>query len=124
MSLHLDAFFNYARRQSQARALAALAGPRDEAAIVFGGDLNLDPEVARRFGAATDLETFRLLTEKFAYAGRSGPTLLGGWQVDHLFVGGAAARPLWSRTVRRRLPLGDHRPVLVEVAIDVGKQTF
>lgn len=117
MSLHMDAFFNTASRHSQANALAALSASRDECAIVVGGDLNLDPEFAARFDVAQDVATFRLLSEQFLYTGRSGPTLLGGWQVDHLFVGGAHARPLWTRTLQRRLPLGDHRPVLLELEV-------
>ncbi len=122
MSLHLDAFFNSTSRHSQAQALSALSATRSEAAIVVGGDLNLDPDMARRLGVRLDLDTFALLCDRFRHAGRTAPTLLGGWQVDHLFVRGHAVRPLWTRTARRRLPLGDHRPVVMELAIGVDER--
>jgi endonuclease/exonuclease/phosphatase family metal-dependent hydrolase len=116
LGVHFDVFRRRARR-AQAEAVAALTDERREDLLVVGGDMNYDPEWAQRLGDPLDRGTYRLLTERFTDAGRgAGPTLLGMFRVDHLLLRGSAMRGLAVRvSPRRRLPLGDHDPVVCDV---------
>jgi endonuclease/exonuclease/phosphatase family metal-dependent hydrolase len=115
-SLHFDVFARR-RRRAQAEALAALADARGEDLLVVGGDLNIDPEWARRLDDPVDAGTWQLLTSRFADAGHAaGPTLLGLLRLDHVLARGRAMRGTVARvSPRRRLPLGDHDPVVCDV---------
>jgi len=116
ISAHLDVF-GPKRRAEQAAELARLAEGRDEHVVVAGGDFNLDPRWAAGTANALDVETFTRLTRSFADAGReAGATLIGLLRVDHLLVRGAQS---WlARVSPRRLPLGDHHPLVLDV--DLG----
>lgn len=113
--LHFDVW-DRRRRRSQAEEVVALTDGRGEALTVIGGDLNLDPELAARLGS-DDVRTFGLLAERFADAGRAaGPTLLGLLRVDHLLVRGPRVRRTWGAvSPGRRLPMGDHDPLICDV---------
>lgn len=116
ISAHLDVF-SPARRAEQAWTLAALAQDRAEPLLVVGGDLNLDPAWAAGTANATDRESFARLTSDLVDAGRdAGATLVGLWRVDHLLVRGAARTV--ARVSPRRLPLGDHHPLVLDVDLD------
>jgi endonuclease/exonuclease/phosphatase family metal-dependent hydrolase len=114
--LHFDVF-KKARRRVQAEAVAALTDVRAEPLVVVGGDLNFDPEWAHRLDDGVDTGTWRLLTDRFHDAGRTaGPTLLGVLRVDHVLARGALMRGATVRiSPRRRLPLGDHDPVVCDI---------
>ncbi|HXU73333.1 MAG TPA: endonuclease/exonuclease/phosphatase family protein [Polyangia bacterium] len=116
ISAHFDVF-DVDRRAEQADALAALAEARGEPLVVAGGDFNLDPAWAAGTGSARDVATFTRLTRVLADAGRhGGATLMGLLRVDHLLVRGAQR---WLAHVsRRRLPLGDHFPLVLDVDLD------
>lgn len=118
--VHFDVF-DKARRRSQAAALCALTDARAEPLQIIGGDLNVDPELARRLGDPIDQETFGLLSSRFAEAGaQAGPTLFGLFRVDHLFVRGPLLKRMVTRvSPGRRLPLGDHDPVVCDVDLAV-----
>ena len=116
ISAHFDVF-SPERRAEQADALARLAEERGEEVVVAGGDFNLDPAWAAGTANARDVETFTRLTRTFADAGReAGATLIGLWRVDHLLVRGA--RRWLARVSPRRLPLGDHHPLVLDVDLD------
>ncbi|MCU1278890.1 MAG: Endonuclease/Exonuclease/phosphatase family [bacterium] len=116
ISAHFDVF-SAERRAEQAHALAELAEDRREAVVVAGGDFNLDPAWAAGTANARDVVTFTRLTRTLADAGRgAGATLIGLFRVDHLLVRGARR---WLACVSpRRLPLGDHHPLVLDV--DLG----
>jgi endonuclease/exonuclease/phosphatase family metal-dependent hydrolase len=119
-STHFDVF-RPRRRGQQARELLALAEARPEPLLIVAGDFNLDPEWAARVGGHVDVATFARLTEQLADAGRgAGKTLLHFWRVDHALVRGA--RSFGTRVSPRRLPMGDHHPLVldVDVALDVS----
>lgn len=116
ISAHLDVF-GVERRAEQAEALARLAEGRGEEVVVAGGDFNLDPAWAAGTANAVDVATFRRLTRTLADAGReAGATLVGLWRVDHLLVRGA--RSWLARVSPRRLPLGDHHPLVLDVDLE------
>jgi endonuclease/exonuclease/phosphatase family metal-dependent hydrolase len=116
ISAHFDVFATE-RRAEQAHALAALAEERSEAVVVAGGDFNLDPAWAAGTANLQDVATFTRLTRSFSDAGRdAGATLIGLWRVDHLLVRGA--RRWLARVSPRRLPLGDHHPLVLDVDLD------
>ncbi len=120
LSAHFDVF-GADRRAEQGNALAELAEARAEPLVIFGGDLNIDPRIAAASAAGThnllDVRTFARLTRNFVDAGRdSGATLLGIFRVDHLFVRGATRAVLCVSP--RRLPLGDHHPLVLDVDVD------
>jgi endonuclease/exonuclease/phosphatase family metal-dependent hydrolase len=116
ISAHFDVF-GPERRAEQADALATLAEGRAEPLVVAGGDFNLDPAWAAGTGNAEDVTTFIRLTRTLADAGRpAGATLFGLWRVDHLLVRGA--RRWLARVSPRRLPLGDHHPLVLDVDLD------
>jgi endonuclease/exonuclease/phosphatase family metal-dependent hydrolase len=116
LSAHFDVF-SAERRAEQGEALAELFEARPEPLIIAGGDLNLDPIFAAGTQNLLDLRTFARLTRTFIDSGRdSGATLLGVFRVDHLFVKGAAESLL--RVSPRRLPLGDHHPLVLDVDMD------
>jgi len=117
ISAHFDVF-DPARRAEQADELARLAEDRGEEVVFAGGDFNLDPAWAAGTGSAVDVATFTRLTRTFADAGReAGATLVGLWRVDHLLVRGA--RRWLARVSPRRLPLGDHHPLVLDVDLDL-----
>jgi endonuclease/exonuclease/phosphatase family metal-dependent hydrolase len=117
ISAHLDVFAPE-RRAEQAQELAHIAENRGEAMVFAGGDFNLDPVWAAGTGSAVDVETFTRLTRTFTDAGReAGATLIGLWRVDHLLVRGA--RRWLARVSPRRLPLGDHHPLVLDVDLDL-----
>jgi endonuclease/exonuclease/phosphatase family metal-dependent hydrolase len=116
LSAHFDVF-DAERRAEQGDGLAALAEARPEPLVIAGGDLNLDPLFAAGTHNLLDVRTFARLTRNFVDSGRdSGATLLGVFRVDHLFVKGAAHALL--RVSPRRLPLGDHHPLVLDVDVD------
>ena len=116
ISAHFDVF-DVDRRAEQADALATLAETRAESLVVAGGDFNLDPAWAAGTGSARDVATFTRLTRTMADAGRhGGATLMGLLRVDHLLVRGA--RRWFAEVSRRRLPLGDHFPLVLDVDLD------
>ena len=116
ISAHFDVF-SPERRAEQADALAALAANRDEAVVVAGGDLNLDPAWAAGTANVRDVATYTRLTRTLDDAGRdAGATLIGLLRVDHLLVRGA--RRWLARVSPRRLPLGDHHPLVLDVDLD------
>jgi endonuclease/exonuclease/phosphatase family metal-dependent hydrolase len=115
-SAHFDVF-DVERRAEQAHALAALAEARGEDVVVAGGDFNLDPRWAAGTHNARDIDTFGRLTRTLADAGRdAGATLIGLFRVDHLLVRGA--RNFLARVSPRRLPMGDHHPLVLDVDLD------
>ena len=116
ISAHFDVF-SPERRAEQADELARLAEARGEPVVFAGGDFNLDPAWAAGTGSAVDVATFTRLTRTFADAGREGgATLIGLWRVDHLLVRGAQR---WlARVSPRRLPLGDHHPLVLDVDLE------
>jgi endonuclease/exonuclease/phosphatase family metal-dependent hydrolase len=122
--LHFDVF-DKRRRRSQAVAIAALTDERTEALQVVGGDFNLDPDWAAKLEDPLDIGTFGLLAERFTDGGRAaGPTLLGFLRVDHLLVRGPIVKRLYTRvSPERRLPMGDHDPLVcdVELAVDAAR---
>jgi endonuclease/exonuclease/phosphatase family metal-dependent hydrolase len=116
ISAHFDVF-SPRRRAEQAVALATLAEARAEGLVVAGGDFNLDPAWAEGTANAQDIETFRRLTQTLVDAGRpAGATLIGLWRVDHLLVRGGQRH--LARVSPRRLPLGDHHPLVLDVDLD------
>jgi endonuclease/exonuclease/phosphatase family metal-dependent hydrolase len=125
--VHFDVF-DRARRRSQAEEIRALTDGRQEALVVVGGDLNLDPEWAGRVGSALDVDTYAMFGAQFAEAGLpAGPTLLGLFRVDHLFVRGSGLSRLHTRvSPGRRLPMGDHDPLVgdVELSVDAAQPTL
>jgi endonuclease/exonuclease/phosphatase family metal-dependent hydrolase len=116
LPVHFDVF-DSDRRRAQAEAVAALAEARPEPLVVVGGDLNLDPAWAAGIGDHVDGGTWRLLTERFVDGGhQAGPTLLGLLRVDHVLARGPLMRRLAVRvSPGRRLPMGDHDPVVCDV---------
>jgi endonuclease/exonuclease/phosphatase family metal-dependent hydrolase len=116
ISAHFDVF-DIDRRAEQADALATLAEERDERLVFAGGDFNLDPAWAAGTGSARDVATFTRLTRVLADAGRQGgATLMGLLRVDHVLVRGA--RRWLAHVSPRRLPLGDHFPLVLDVDLD------
>lgn len=116
ISAHFD-ILSPERRAEQAEALAALAEARPEPMVFAGGDFNLDPAWAAGTHNRRDVESFARLTRTFADAGRdAGATLLTLLRVDHLLVRGA--RRWLARVSPRRLPLGDHHPLVLDVDLD------
>jgi endonuclease/exonuclease/phosphatase family metal-dependent hydrolase len=116
ISAHFDVF-SPERRAEQAYQLAHIAENRGEAMVFAGGDFNLDPAWAAGTGSAVDVATFSRLTRTLADAGREGgATLIGLWRVDHLLVRGA--RRWLARVSPRRLPLGDHHPLVLDVDLE------
>jgi endonuclease/exonuclease/phosphatase family metal-dependent hydrolase len=116
ISAHFDVF-SPARRAEQAWALASLAEDRAEPLVVAGGDFNLDPAWAAGTDNLEDLQTYARLTRELVDAGRdAGATLIGLLRVDHVLVRGAARTVV--RVSPRRLPLGDHHPLVLDVDLD------
>jgi endonuclease/exonuclease/phosphatase family metal-dependent hydrolase len=113
---HFDVF-NPVRRAEQGWALAALAEARAEPLVVAGGDLNLDPKFADASANREDTQTFARLTRELVDVGHAaGATLVGLLRVDHLFLRGGARH--LARVSPRRLPLGDHHPLVLDVDLD------
>jgi endonuclease/exonuclease/phosphatase family metal-dependent hydrolase len=115
LGVHFDVF-NSTRRRGQAEAVAAITDGRDEDVVLVAGDFNFDPIWARGTGDAVDGATWSMLTERFADAGEgAGPTLMGFLRIDHVLLRGGTSH---TRVVpRRRLPLGDHDPVVCDVML-------
>jgi endonuclease/exonuclease/phosphatase family metal-dependent hydrolase len=121
LPVHFDVF-DKLRRRSQAEAVIDLARGCDEVLSVVGGDFNLDPDVAEKLGDALDRGTFNRFTEHFVDDGRAaGPTLFGVMRVDHLFARGSALDRVYARvSPGRRLPLGDHDPLVGDLELTKG----
>jgi endonuclease/exonuclease/phosphatase family metal-dependent hydrolase len=116
ISAHFDVF-STERRAEQGERLAELAEARGEDVVVAGGDFNLDPAWAAGTANARDLTTFARLTRVLVDAGReAGATLFGLLRVDHVLVRGAAR--CFARVSPRRLPMGDHHPLVLDVDLD------
>jgi endonuclease/exonuclease/phosphatase family metal-dependent hydrolase len=116
MAVHLDVFAK-PRRRVQIEALTALTDERDEQLVVLAGDFNLDPAWAAGVGDALDAGSWALLASRFTDAGRAaGPTLLGLLRVDHVLARGPLASAV-TRVSPRRLPLGDHDPVVCDLEL-------
>jgi endonuclease/exonuclease/phosphatase family metal-dependent hydrolase len=118
LPVHFDVF-DKQRRRSQAESVLELVDARAESLVVVGGDFNLDPDFAARLGDGVDVGTYSLLADLFLEAGRAaGPTLFGFLRVDHLMARGAAVGKIVTRVSRgRRLPLGDHDPLVTDVEL-------
>ncbi len=114
--LHFDVF-NPKRRRKQAEDIVDLVGVRRESLVIAGGDLNLDPRLARRVDGRVDTETFELLLSHMTDGGhRAEPSLIGLLRVDHVFARGPRLGALRTRvSPRRRLPMGDHDPLVCDV---------
>jgi endonuclease/exonuclease/phosphatase family metal-dependent hydrolase len=113
---HLDVSRPLRRRQ-QADALAAFMADHPQALVVVGGDFNLDPEWAARL-SPLDLQSHRKLTAGLTDVGRSaGPTLLGLLRVDWILAGGPALVAARGIVSPRRLPLGDHSPLMATLEL-------
>jgi endonuclease/exonuclease/phosphatase family metal-dependent hydrolase len=116
ISAHFDVFSTGIRAE-QGWALAGLAERRDEPLVVAGGDLNLDPVWAAGTRNRRDVDTFARMTRLLTDVGReAGATLVGLLRVDHLFLRGGARH--LARVSPRRLPLGDHHPLVLDVDLD------
>ena len=86
---------------------------------VVGGDFNLDPALGgggRRRRRRTPSRCW--LAPSPTAARRRGRRCMGLLRVDHLFVAAAASRAFRACLARRRLPLGDHDPLVCDV--DLG----
>jgi endonuclease/exonuclease/phosphatase family metal-dependent hydrolase len=114
ISAHFDVF-STPRRAEQGAALAELAEARPEPLVVAGGDFNLDPVFSAGIGNQDDLDTFARLTRTFCDTG-VGATLMGLFRVDHLLLRGGAGHV--ATVSPRRLPLGDHHPLVLDVDLD------
>jgi endonuclease/exonuclease/phosphatase family metal-dependent hydrolase len=116
MAVHFDVF-HPGRRRSQARDVRALVDERAEPVVAVGGDFNLDPDWAERLGHHEDVRTFRLLSDRLTDTGRAaGPTLIGIGRVDHVLAAGARVRESFTCvSPNRRLPLGDHDPLVCDL---------
>ncbi|HZS35631.1 MAG TPA: endonuclease/exonuclease/phosphatase family protein [Polyangia bacterium] len=129
LAVHFDVF-DRARRRNQIEAVAELVDARREPLIAVGGDFNLDPEFSARIGHA-DADSYRLLSGKLPHGARPThhqPTLMGLLRVDHLLAGGALVERSHSRvSPNRRLPMGDHDPLIADlhltVAVDAVRAT-
>lgn len=114
LCLHFDVF-RPARRLAQARAVLALLRAGSATLTVAGGDLNYDPEAARRLGSRDDEAVEAALAGVLRdVAVHSGPTLMGLLRVDRLFAGGAALGEVRVRVSSERTPIGDHAPLVCD----------
>jgi endonuclease/exonuclease/phosphatase family metal-dependent hydrolase len=114
-SLHLDAFDGRGRR-SQTVALLERHARRSESIVAVGGDFNLDPDWAAGIGARDDVDTFALYRKHYTEPRPVGPTLIGLLRVDHLLARGPAVAGVRLHvSPRRRLPLGDHDPIIADI---------
>jgi len=115
-SLHFDVFDPLRRRDQAEDVLAALT-PRPEPLVIAGGDLNLDPDLAARAGLAADAQTFARLTAHLSDgAQRAQPSLMGLLRVDHVLARGERLAALRTRvSPGRRLPMGDHDPLVCDL---------
>jgi endonuclease/exonuclease/phosphatase family metal-dependent hydrolase len=115
-SAHFDVY-STEKRAEQGCRLAELAEARHEPLVVAAGDFNLDPRWAAGVGNRRDVATFGRMTRALVDAGReAGATLVGLWRVDHVLVRGAVRHLV--RVSPRRLPLGDHAPLVLDVDLD------
>jgi endonuclease/exonuclease/phosphatase family metal-dependent hydrolase len=117
--LHFDVF-NPKRRRKQAEDIVQLVGTRRESLVVAGGDLNLDPRLAARIdGGHLDIDTFAMLTSHMTDGGHHlEPSLMSLFRVDHVFARGPRLKSLRTRvSPRRRLPLGDHDPLVCDLEL-------
>ncbi len=115
LSVHFDAFRRIVRRR-QAEALVRLTDARTESVVFAGGDFNFDPALAARLGDPLDGGTAKLLRGGLVDVGAtSGPTLFSLLRLDHMLVRGVAAEDLFTRVAPRRLPAGDHAPLVVDL---------
>jgi endonuclease/exonuclease/phosphatase family metal-dependent hydrolase len=127
LAVHFDVF-NRHRRREQIDAVAELIDARREPLVAVGGDFNLDPDFSARIGHA-DAESYRVLSSRLPHGARAvEPTLIGLLRVDHLLAGGAlVARAHHRVSPGRRLPLGDHDPLIADVhfavAVDAARAT-
>jgi endonuclease/exonuclease/phosphatase family metal-dependent hydrolase len=120
LSLHFD-ILSRSRRRQQAEAVRRLLDERTEPLVIVGGDLNLDPEWAEQLSDPVDSGTHRLLRGSLMDVGRhAGPTLMGLLRVDHVLAGGPALRSSRVAVSPKRLPVGDHFPVVCELLVVQG----
>ncbi len=115
LSVHFDAFRRSIRRR-QAEALLDLAAARPEPVVLLGGDFNFDPALAARLRDRLDSGTATLLRERFVDVGvASGPTLFQLLRLDHMLLRGVDSADVYARVAPRRLPWGDHAPLVVDL---------
>jgi endonuclease/exonuclease/phosphatase family metal-dependent hydrolase len=110
LTVHLD-LSDAARRRQQAEAVASIAHAQTEELLVVGGDMNYDPDL----GDAIDAGSYALLTRELTDVGRAaGPTMMGMMRLDHVLCRGGCGAVV-RVAAARRLPTGDHAPVVCDV---------
>ena len=118
IGVHFDAFRSKVRRQ-QAQDLARFVDSVAEDTIIVAGDLNIDLRYPLH-AKASDKIFMRAMTTTFHDLGlRKGPTVMGRRRLDYILVRGAASAE--ARVLRRkRVPLGDHDPLLARIVLPVA----
>jgi endonuclease/exonuclease/phosphatase family metal-dependent hydrolase len=115
VSLHFDAFDDVARAAQAQLLLASTAwhGSEEERALVIAGDFNVDltHPLSRKGDAAT---WGALSTALVDFGAGAGATALGGRRVDYV-LGGAGVAGRVEVLHGRRVPLGDHDPLLARL---------
>ncbi|MEO6952521.1 MAG: endonuclease/exonuclease/phosphatase family protein [Polyangia bacterium] len=116
-SLHFDVF-NRPRRLAQVHCAAAIIGGGSSQLTIAGGDFNYDPVASARLGYTEDLESEAALGVHLSdVATDSGPTLVGLLRVDRLLARGDMIASTRSFTSTERTPLGDHAPLVCDLAL-------
>jgi endonuclease/exonuclease/phosphatase family metal-dependent hydrolase len=118
VSLHFDVFARPRRLLQVQRAAQILAS--DAALTIAGGDFNYDPTVSERLGYEDDRRAEAAITRVVRdVASESGPTLIGLLRVDRLLANGPLLGHTRAFTSPRRTPLGDHAPLVCDIALNV-----
>lgn len=115
MGVHFDAFRPRVRKQ-QAEGLVRFLESRDESVLIVAGDLNIDLRYPLH-ATPSDRRFMRALTRTFRDLGRGkGYTVMGRRRLDYVLVRGSGTADL-KVLRRRRVPLGDHDPLLARIAL-------
>lgn len=118
IGLHFDAFRAKVRHR-QAQDLAAFVDSLAEDTVIVAGDLNIDMRYPLH-SRASDKAFLRAMARTFTDLGlKKGPTAAGRRRLDYILVRGAASAE--ARVMRRRrVPLGDHDPLLARIVLPVA----